>query len=86
MSVAASPLLRTARRLAAGTMLLGALAVAAAEEDAEAPSEQGEQDAAEETEEKTPEKPDEDRGTLADVFTPSEEISEDIAVPFPVDI
>ena len=82
MSVAAL----TARRLVAGGVLLGALAVAAAEGDAEAPSEQAEQDAAEETEEETPEKPDEDSGTLADVFTPSEEISEDIAVPFPVDI
>ena len=79
-------LLRTARRFAAGAVLLGALAVAAAEGDAETPSEQGEEDAAEEAKEETPEKPDEDSGTLADVFTPSEEISEDIAVPFPVDI
>ena len=85
MSIAAL-LLRTARRLAAGAVLLGALAVAAAEGDAEAPSEQGEEDAVEEPKEETPEKSDEDSGTLADVFTPSEEISEDIAVPFPVDI
>ena len=83
---AALPLLQTARGLAAGVVLLGALAVAAAEGDAEVPSEQGEQDAAEEVKEEAPEKADEDSGTLADVFTPSEEISEDIAVPFPVDI
>ena len=85
MSIAAL-LLQTATRLAAGAVLLGALAVAAAEGDAETPSEQGEEDAAEEAKEETPEKADEDSGTLADVFTPSEEISEDIAVPFPVDI
>ena len=85
MSIAAL-LLQTASRFAAGAVLLGALTVAAAEGDAEAPSEQGEEDAVEEPKEETPEKSDEDSGTLADVFTPSEEISEDIAVPFPVDI
>ena len=85
MSVAAL-LLQTARRLAAGAVLLGALAVAAAEGDADASNERAEEDATAEAQEETPEKPDEDSGTLADVFTPSEEISEDIAVPFPVDI
>ncbi len=84
MSIAAL-LLQTARRFAAGVVLLGAIAVAAAEGDADASNER-EQDAVEEPKEETPEKPDEDSGTLADVFTPSEEISEDIAVPFPVDI
>ena len=83
MSIAALPPLRTARRFAAGVVLLGALAVAAAEGDADASNERGEEA---EAQEETPEKPDEDSGTLADVFTPSEEISEDIAVPFPVDI
>jgi len=60
------------------TLVLAPAVTTAAEPDAVEPTaDQEEQDSA-----KTPTKP----STSPDIFIPTEEISEDFAVPFPVDI